>query len=415
MPPLDDTMPMSPEDPAPAARAYNVWPQTLLEKIEVLGARQDALRAEVQRAQAGEALNRNRLGLALAEALQARSRAEADARAAGLAHWRGMAGFWSRPSRRNRLRKRAEKVLARLGARGGALIIAASGLWPEGGFAEIQAYVARGCDPDARPRTLFDQAWYLQRYPDVAATGRSPLVHYLLSGAAEGRWPHPLFDPDYYVARNAVDLGATGLTALEHYVRLGGALGFDPHPLFLSDHYLVQAPELYEQREAPLIHYLRIGAAAGLSPHPLFKPDLYAAQAGPEAGALGLPHFLTTGSAAGLKPHPLFDPAWFVATYPQIQGEALSHFVSHGGPDALSPGPWLDGPHYVAARGEARPPELDPLSDYLQGGAWAVGEPSPGFWSGAYLAAHPELAAQGLTPLERWASLGRAQDSRSAG
>jgi hypothetical protein len=406
---------MPPEDPAPAARAYNVWPQTLLEKIEVLGARQDALRAEVQRAQAGEALTRNRLGLALADALLARSRAEADARAAALAHWRGMAADWSRPDRRNRLRRQAEKALARLGARGGALIIAASGLWAEGGQAEIQAYVSKGCDPTAQPRAIFDQAWYLERYPDVAATGRSPLVHYLLSGGAEGRWPHPLFDPDHYVGRNGVDLGVTGLTPLEHYVRLGAAQGFDPHPLFRTDHYLVQAPDLFGRREAPLAHYLRVGAGAGLSPHPLFKPELYAVQAGPDAGALGLPHFLTTGSAAGFKPHPLFDPAWFAATYPQVQGEALSHFVRRGGPDTLSPGPWLDGPHYVAARGDARPSELDPLTDYLQGGAWAVGEPSPGFWSGAYLTAHPELASQGLTPLERWASLGRLETSSAQG
>ena len=33
----------------------------------------------------------------------------------------------------------------------------------------------------------FDVDWYLRRYPDVAASGFDPIVHYLRHGAAEGR------------------------------------------------------------------------------------------------------------------------------------------------------------------------------------------------------------------------------------
>jgi hypothetical protein len=61
----------------------------------------------------------------------------------------------------------------------------------------------------------------------------------------------------------------------------------------------------------------------------------------------------------------------------------------------------------MAARGEALAPGANPLVDYLQGGAWAVAEARPGFPTAAYLAASPELVAQGMTPLEHWARKGQ--------
>jgi hypothetical protein len=36
----------------------------------------------------------------------------------------------------------------------------------------------------------FDAAYYLERYPDVAAAGADPVIHYVRFGAAEGRRPN---------------------------------------------------------------------------------------------------------------------------------------------------------------------------------------------------------------------------------
>ena len=47
---------------------------------------------------------------------------------------------------------------------------------------------------------LFDAAWYVAAYDDVATSGRSPALHYRLRGAAEGRQPGPCFDGDAYLA-----------------------------------------------------------------------------------------------------------------------------------------------------------------------------------------------------------------------
>ena len=49
-------------------------------------------------------------------------------------------------------------------------------------------------------RDLFDAAFYLDRNADVRAAGIDPFVHYIQHGAAEGRKPHPLFEPEYFRA-----------------------------------------------------------------------------------------------------------------------------------------------------------------------------------------------------------------------
>ena len=51
------------------------------------------------------------------------------------------------------------------------------------------------------PIAEFDAAWYLQRYPDIAAAGIDPFEHYLLWGWREGRDPSASFDTRFYVRR----------------------------------------------------------------------------------------------------------------------------------------------------------------------------------------------------------------------
>ena len=98
---------------------------------------------------------------------------------------------------------------------------------------------------------LFDRVWYLEKNKDVQAAGLDPLVHYLRSGAKEGRDPHPLFDSDWYLPANP-DVAAAGLNPLVHYVRRGAAEGRAPHPavapVVLTAHPEVQLPNLSELR-----------------------------------------------------------------------------------------------------------------------------------------------------------------------
>ncbi len=378
----------------------------LAAKVSDLAARYAALREEAQRAAAAEGLTRARLGAALAEALAASARAEQAARVSALAGYRAAARRNIRPRRRNRLARLVDRLLGRAGFVGQALVIARAGVWRESGvsfaarlrdLAAMAAYARRGGDPAARPAALFDQAWYLAASPDVAGGRMSPLAHYLLRGGAEGRSPHPLIHAGFYAARHGAALGATGLTPLEHFVRIGAAEGRDPHPLFSIEHYAGQAPDLVESGANPLAHYLEQGWSRGHSPHPLFAPDFYVAASGAEPPLI---HYLRAGAAAGARPHPLFDPAAYRALYPDVDAgghEPLSHYVMAGGIEGRSPSAWFDAGLYMRQRGSARPDDRNPLVDYLQGGAWSVGEP----WLD-----RASFEVPGMTPLEHWARQG---------
>lgn len=117
-----------------------------------------------------------------------------------------------------------------------------------------------------RPIPLFDAAFYLERYPDVAVRGQNPYAHYLRFGADEGRDPNPLFDTKWYYERYP-DVKKAGLNALLHYYLMGAGEGRDPHPLFSTKWYLSQHPELARTQVNALLHFLqsndRLGKGRG--------------------------------------------------------------------------------------------------------------------------------------------------------
>ena len=53
-------------------------------------------------------------------------------------------------------------------------------------FEKIKRYIKDSC--------LFDAQFYINKYSDIAKKGSDPLSHYILYGAAEGRWPNQFFD-----------------------------------------------------------------------------------------------------------------------------------------------------------------------------------------------------------------------------
>lgn len=375
-------------------------------EIVELSAQLEAQRGAIDQLQAGHAAVRSALTEGAIAACAAHARYRAERRAALLearrsampvgadwlswATWRGRWG------------------LVKMGAPGRTLLLAASGVWRWSGrpvydLRHIGAYLRRGADRGVAPPSLFDQAFYLSRNPDVAARGFSPLLHYLATGQREGRDPHPLFDAAFYTRENLAALRASRLWPLAHFMRHGARAGRDPHPLFDTVHYLSQNPMLATGEDAPS-HYVREGWRLGLSPHPLFDPAWYQAQM--PASAADTPplvHFILEGAAAGLSPHALFDPAWYLAQAPEAGPNPLAHYLAFGAGRGHSPSPCFDPQHYVARRGAAPPAGVDPLVDYLQGGAWSVAEPAPGFATAAYIAAHPDLLRTGVTPLEHWA------------
>lgn len=197
---------------------------------------------------------------------------------------------------------------------------------------------------------LFDETWYLERYPAASDTGA--IAHYLDVGAAKGNPPHPLFDPAWYRVQAPEALQA-GMTPLEHFILHGDAAGLSPHPLFLSGWYRRQRGVPLLVKASPFQHFLHKGGALGISPHPLFDgrgyldadPLLVAQSVNP------LTHFMLCGARQGRWPNPFFDVSWYLHHYrdalPQ-QANALVHFIQEG-----------------AAAGHQIHPDLN-LDDYIE-------------------------------------------------
>lgn len=125
-----------------------------------------------------------------------------------------------------------------------------------------------------RHSPLFDRAFYLQQYPDVAGAGHEPLLHFLCFGVHEGRKPNPLFDTRWYL-KTYPDVAADTLNPLIHYLLHGATEGRDPNPLFDSDWYLKQYPDVVKNGHNPLAHYLLHGAGELRDPGPEFSTRRY--------------------------------------------------------------------------------------------------------------------------------------------
>ena len=67
---------------------------------------------------------------------------------------------------------------------------------------------------------IFDSQWYLATNPDVLESGLPAIVHFILYGASEGRWPNETFDPLWYLD-NYPDVSESGLNPLVHFVLYG--------------------------------------------------------------------------------------------------------------------------------------------------------------------------------------------------
>jgi hypothetical protein len=215
-------------------------------------------------------------------------------------------------------------------------------------------FLLQGAYQGCQPHPLFDPAFYLRKYPDVAAGGVNPLFHYLKHGAAELRQPHPLFDPGFYLDRNP-DIRRAGVNPLVHYVRHGAAEDRKPLPLFEPSHYRNSCAEAPGPSEHLLVHFLESGAGAA-NPHPLFDCEAYL-DAHPDAAAQGanpLVHYLLSDAApsAGAMPEPAaiahIDIQDVKVTVVLLAGRAARQGVSGNvalvWPDADGLARWLTDP-----------------------------------------------------------------------
>lgn len=114
----------------------------------------------------------------------------------------------------------------------------------------------------------FDAQYYLEQYPDVAASGIHPLVHYVRHGANESRNPCSHFDTHYYLTANS-DVANAGMNPLLHFCEAGWKELRKPSADFDVWWYWSTYLEPAADKINPLAHYIRHGHAAGLLPRPV--------------------------------------------------------------------------------------------------------------------------------------------------
>lgn len=114
-----------------------------------------------------------------------------------------------------------------------------------------------------REAALFDAEWYLLENPDVAEAKVDPLVHYLRWGANEGRAPHPLFHPKFYLKTYPEAAMGGGANALKHYLTEGWTKGYKPNPKFDPSFYLMTYPDIAQAGAEPLTHFVTNGLREG--------------------------------------------------------------------------------------------------------------------------------------------------------
>jgi hypothetical protein len=205
-----------------------------------------------------------------------------------------------------------------------------------------------------RGANLFDADYYRAIYPDVAADGVNPLVHFLIAGGFEGRNPHPLFDSAFYACSNP-DVANASVNPLGHYLRHGGREQRQPHPLFDPVFYLQRYPDVRRSGLNPLVHFVLYGAAEGRQPHPWFEPDYYLRHCrNPrEAAANPLIHFLRSGFGEWAAPHPQFDCEYYLRQNPGVAAAGMNplvHFVLFGRPAGRWPRAGLNGSAHAGSR-----------------------------------------------------------------
>lgn len=229
----------------------------------------------------------------------------------------------------------------------------------------VTHYLTTGEAAMLSPSPEFDVRFYREANPDVAQGGGSPLLHYLVHGREEGRYPNRrtlrrdaervtasgLFDARAY----AWDRGRparAGLSDVEDYLvgrdhRAAVGEAFDG--TFYAEAYEDVLGEA-SGHAAPILHYLDIGRAQSrvcteqqLFQHQQAQRDhfnrrFYLDQYQRRFPGQPLPddalrHYILTGSRLGLDPAPDFSSEYYLRRNPDLRQSAVApfhHFATYG-------------------------------------------------------------------------------------
>jgi len=150
--------------------------------------------------------------------------------------------------------------------------------------------------------SLFDESFYNLKNKTITSKSFNQYIEF---GHAEGRCPHPLFDPVYYKCSFQKN---KNIEPLKDYMSRKGEI-VSPHILFDADYYASHLDKIPKNKTL-LEHFLDEGWKKNFSPTPYFDFNFYCASY-PDiknAGLNPLVHYLIHGEDEGRKPNNNFDP-----------------------------------------------------------------------------------------------------------
>jgi GT2 family glycosyltransferase len=112
---------------------------------------------------------------------------------------------------------------------------------------------------------LFDESFYLQSYKDIARKNSDPLSHFLLYGAAEGRWPNKYFDSALF--NRKYQSGFLDINPLFFYLLSDNELFDELSSEFDVKLYLAVNKDVKDSGIDPLVHFLTDGKNEGRISH----------------------------------------------------------------------------------------------------------------------------------------------------
>ena len=280
--------------------------------------------------------------------------------------------------------------------------------------------LAQAPDKLEQVRAGFDEAFYLQNNPDVAAAGLDPFRHFMRYGWREGRDPSPVFSIGWYLRHNA-DIQAGGINPFVHWMLYGRDEGrarkpTDPHlmggPLtelgqervraaFDAEFYLHCNPDVADEACDPFDHYMDYGWREGRNPSRAFATGWYVEQ-NPDIESAGINpfvHWVLHGRDEGRPGCSLEDAQGFDeldTDWDRVNPDQLAAIAEDFDAEF-----YLRQYPYVAGLG------VDPAVHYLLVG-WAKHyDPAPEFSTGYYMARCGDIARSGMNPFVHWCLYGR--------
>jgi hypothetical protein len=257
------------------------------------------------------------------------------------------------------------------------------------------------------PHYLFSPSWYTGQLTEALDPATNPFLHYLHVGVYEGKSPHPLFDPEYYLVQWERREPSMLIDQLfDHYLQHGRQRDISPHLLFSPSWYRRVHLKDVEEGVDPLNHYLSEGYRHWFSPHILFDEGWYRHHAKDlDHHTPGLVDYIARGAKMDFDPHPLFRSQCLREQGVSLQDPQtpLERYVT--GTLTVDPHPLFSTTHYLSQCSAVG--ELTPLEHYLEEG-WRQGfDPHPFFRTDWYLRLSMDVSERMTNPLLHYEKVGR--------